>query len=213
VIRNAGPRLRRLTFHKALTPDASMADRPRQNAARRTRSGLLARFARAQDGAAAVEFAFVAIPFFVLIFAIIELGLAFLVSMTLENAMMNVDRRIRTGELQDAKATAETYRSLVCQQMSWLEKACPSAIILDVRVLPSFVAGGSLGAPKAAKTCWDPGGPNSIVLVRGYYKWPLITPLLQNAVGGTAGNRQIYFAAVFANEPYSETPAPSVTCP
>ncbi len=191
-----------------------MADRPRKNdAADRTRSGLLARFARTQDGAVAIEFAFVAIPFFVLIFAIIELGLAFLVSMTLENAMMTVDRRIRTGDLQNASATAATYRTAVCQQMSWLGASCESSIILDVRVLPSFVAGGSLAAPKAAKTCWDPGGPNSIVLVRGYYKWPLITPLMQNAVGGTPGNRQINFSAVFANEPYSDTPAPSVTCP
>ena len=190
-----------------------MADRPRKNAADRTRSGLLARFARTQDGAVAIEFAFVAIPFFVLIFAIIELGLAFLVSMTLENAMMTVDRRIRTGDLQNASATAATYRTAVCQQMSWLGASCESSIILDVRVLPSFVAGGNLAAPKAAKTCWDPGGPNSIVLVRGYYKWPLITPLMQNAVGGTPGNRQINFSAVFANEPYSDTPAPSVTCP
>ena len=194
-----------------------MADRSSENRLRRTRGptrpGLLARFARTQDGAVAVEFAFVAIPFFVMIFAIIELGLAFLVSMTLENAMMNVDRRIRTGELQTAGATASTYRDAVCQQMTWLSTSCPTSLIIDVRVLPTFVAGSALATPKAAETCWDPGGPNSIVLVRGYYKWPLITPLLQNAVGGAPGDRQVNFAAVFANEPYSDTPAPSVTCP
>lgn len=161
----------------------------------------------------AVEFAFVAIPFLVLIFAIIELGLAFLVSMTLENAMMIVDRQIRTGELQTAGATAATYHTAVCQQMSWLGASCDSALIIDVRTLASFTSGSGLAAPKAAKTCWDPGGPNSIVLVRGYYKWPLITPLLQDAVGGAPGDRQINFSAVFANEPYSDTPAPSVTCP
>lgn len=160
----------------------------------------------------AVEFAFVAIPFFVLVFAIIELGLAFLVSMTLENAMMNVDRKIRTGELQSAGATAATYRTAICQQMSWLGTSCPSSLLVDVRVLPSFTGGAGLATPKAADLCWDPGGPNSIVLVRGYYKWPLITPLLQNAVGGKPGDRQINFAAVFANEPYSDTPAPVVTC-
>jgi Flp pilus assembly protein TadG len=195
-----------------------MAERPRENPASgrtrpRARARLLARFARAQDGATAVEFAFVAIPFLVLIFSIVELGLAFLVSMTLENAMMNVDRRIRTGELQTAGATASTYRAALCDQMSWLGTSCSSSLIVDVRVLPSFTSGATLAAPKAAKTCWDPGGPGSIVLVRGYYKWPLITPLMQSAVGGSAGNRQINFSAVFANEPYSDTPAPSVTCP
>jgi hypothetical protein len=44
--------------------------------------------------------------------------------------------------------------------------------------------------------------------VRGYYKWPLITPLLQEAVGGGSGDREVTFAAVFVNEPYSETPVP-----
>ncbi|CAN5323455.1 pilus assembly protein [soil metagenome] len=191
-----------------------MADRSSENAASgRTRSRLLSRFARTQDGAVAVEFAFVAIPFLVLVFGIIELGLTFLVSMTLENAIMVVDRRIRTGEFQNASATASTYRTAICQQMSWLGTSCNSALIIDVRTLPSFSTGGSLATPRAAKTCWDPGGPNSIVLVRGFYKWPLITPLMQNAVGGTPGNRQVNFSAVFANEPYSDTPAPSVTCP
>lgn len=191
-----------------------MADRSREKpASSRPRSRLLARFARAQDGAAAVEFAFVAIPFLILVFGIIELGLAFLVSMTLENAMMTVDRRIRTGELQTAGATASTYRTAVCQQMSWLGSGCTSALIIDVRTLPSFSSGSGLATPQAAKTCWDPGGPGSIILARGYYKWPLITPLMQSAVGGKASDRQINFSAVFANEPYSDTPAASVTCP
>jgi Flp pilus assembly protein TadG len=191
-----------------------MADRSSENAASgRTRSRLLSRFARTQDGAVAVEFAFVAIPFLILVFGIIELGLTFLVSMTLENAIMVVDRRIRTGEFQNASATASTYRTAICQQMSWLGTSCNASLIIDVRTLPSFSTGSTLATPRAAKTCWDPGGPNSIVLVRGFYKWPLITPLMQNAVGGTPGNRQVNFSAVFANEPYSDTPAPSVTCP
>jgi Flp pilus assembly protein TadG len=190
-----------------------MADRTVKIQPSRPRKGLLRRFARAQDGAAAIEFAFVAIPFFVLIFAIIELALAFLLSMTLENALMTVDRKIRTGEIQNNGGTAASFRTAVCKQMVWLGTSCESSIILDVRTLPSFSDTSTLVAPKAAATCWDPGGPGSIVLVRGYYKWPLITPLLQKAVGGKAGDRQINFAAVFANEPYSETPAPSVTCP
>src|SRR4051812_31196334 len=109
-----------------------MAHRTSEDAAsRRTRSGplagLLARFARAQDGAAAIEFAFVAIPFLILVFAIFELGLAFLVSMTMENAIMNVDRKIRTGEFQNANASASTYRTAICQQMSWLGASCDSS--------------------------------------------------------------------------------------
>ncbi len=190
-----------------------MADqlRPKRNA-RRPARGLLRRFARAQDGAAAVEFAFVAIPFLVLVFAILELGIIFLVSMTLENALANVDRKIRTGEFQSGGGTAASYESAVCGQMSWLGAACGSALTVDVRVLPTFADTATLATPDLTKACWDPGGAGSIVLVRAYYKWTIITPLMQSAVAGGNGNRLVTAAAIFTNEPYSDTPAPSVTC-
>jgi Flp pilus assembly protein TadG len=183
-----------------------MADRTRHHRQLLARLGLLRRFARADDGAAAVEFAFVAIPFLMLVFGIIELGLTFLVSMSLENALMTVDRRIRTGELQ--AATRQQFTSAVCTEMSWLGTSCASAITLDVRVMPSFANVDALQKPKTGATCFDTGGPKSIMLVRGYYKWPLITPLLQEAVGGSSGDREVTFAAVFVNEPYSDTPVP-----
>ncbi|WP_165190762.1 TadE/TadG family type IV pilus assembly protein [Caulobacter soli] len=188
-----------------------MADRARHYRRLLARLGLVRRFARADDGAAAIEFAFVAIPFLILVFAIIELGLTFLVSMTLENALGNVDRTIRTGDLQGSAAAGDpvAFRQKVCTQMAWTGMdSCMSALTLDVRVLPSFAQTSNLPTPKAGGTCFDPGGPGSIVLVRGYYKWPLITPLLQDAVGGVPGNRQVTFAAVFTNEPYSDVLVP-----
>ena len=39
-----------------------------------------------REGAAALEFAFVALPFFVMIFAMLELGMAFVLDSMLENA-------------------------------------------------------------------------------------------------------------------------------
>lgn len=183
-----------------------MADQSRQN-----RSSLLRRFARAQRGAAAVEFAIVAIPFLMLVFAIIELGLVFLVSMTLENALVVVDRRIRTGEFTGDQ---QLFQTEVCQQMSWLEAACPSAISLDVRTVLDVAKAGDLAPPLPGQSCWRPGGENSIVLVRGYYKWPVITPLLQDAVDSSGGDRVISFAHLFTSEPYGGAAPPSnIKCP
>ncbi|CAN5606847.1 pilus assembly protein [soil metagenome] len=191
-----------------------MADHHRHSrTARRPFSGVLRRFARARDGAASVEFAFVAIPFLVLVFAILELGVTFMVSLTLEAGLSNIDRTIRTGQLQSAGGTAASFKTQVCDQMSWLGSGCTSALSVDVRSLPSFAATGAATAPNLAKTCWDPGGPGSIILVRAYYKWPIITPLLQDAVGGDPGDRRVTYSAVFTNEPYSDTPAASVKCP
>src|SRR5688572_27344620 len=113
-----------------------MADRSRTRRSSPAASRPLRRFARADDGAAAVEFAFVIIPFLMIVFAIFELGLVFLVSLTLENSLATVDRRIRTGELQNA--TRESYYAAVCQEMSWLGAGCSSALTVDVQVMPSF---------------------------------------------------------------------------
>ena len=61
---------------------------------------FLRRFGSARRGATAVEFAFVALPFLTLLFAVLELGMVFLVSTTLQNAADAAGRQIRTGELQ-----------------------------------------------------------------------------------------------------------------
>jgi Flp pilus assembly protein TadG len=196
--------LRRLPFPKGADADAAMADRARHHRQLPARLGLLRRFTHADDGAAAIEFAFVAIPFLILVFAIIELGLTFLVSMSLENAMMTADRKIRTGDYQ--ATTRAQFTTAVCNEMSWLGSSCQTSITLDVRVLPTFAKAKDLTKPKTDAVCFDTGGPKSIMLVRGYYKWPIFTPLLQEAVGGSDGNREVMFAAVFVNEPYSETP-------
>lgn len=180
----------------------------------RRRAGLLARFARARRGAVTVEFAFVSIPFLLLIFAIIELGLVFLVSLTLENALLDVGRTIRTGELQTANGNAAGFKTAVCAKMSWLGTACSGALSLDVRTFSGFSASATaLSATKPNTTCWDPGGPSSIVMIRAYYNWPLITPLLQTGLQTSNGRRMLTAATAFANEPYADTTAPTVTCP
>ena len=178
------------------------------------RASLLARFARARRGAVTVEFAFVSIPFLLLVFAIIELGLVFLVSMTLENAVIDVGRTIRTGEVQSAGGTAASFKTAVCTEMSWLGSACDAALSLDVRTFSGFSASGSaLNATKPNTPCWDPGGPGSIVMIRAYYNWPLVTPLLQTGLQTSNGKRMLTAATAFSNEPYSDTPAAAVTCP
>jgi len=178
------------------------------------RASLLARFARARRGAVTVEFAFVSIPFLLLVFAIIELGLVFLVSMTLENAVIDVGRTIRTGEVQSAGGTAASFKTAVCTEMSWLGSACDAALSLDVRTFSGFSASGSaLNTAKPNTPCWDPGGPGSIVMIRAYYNWPLVTPLLQTGLQTSNGKRMLTAATAFSNEPYSDTPAAAVTCP
>ena len=62
------------------------AGRHMRKAHRFGRTKFVRRFARNQDGAAAVEFGLVAAPFLALLFAILETALVFLASEVLETA-------------------------------------------------------------------------------------------------------------------------------
>jgi Flp pilus assembly protein TadG len=178
---------------------ARSPDRARRRPARPF-GRLVARFARADGGATAVEFALVAIPFLMLIFAIIELGLVFLVSLTLESAIVDAGRTIRTGQVQTTGGTADSFKTTVCNKVGWLGVDCASALQLDVRTFPDYTTGATSAVP--ATMAWTPGGPGSTVLVRAYYTWPLVTPLLRTGLQEAGGKRVIYAATAFTNEPY-----------
>mgnify|MGYP000210904485 CR=1 FL=1 len=72
---------------------------------------LLRRLLKDVRGGEAIEMAIVGAPFIALLFALLELGLVFMVSTTLENATDEASRKIRTGELQTSGGNASTMKS------------------------------------------------------------------------------------------------------
>lgn len=180
------------------------------------RRNPLQRFLKANRGAVAVEFAIVLLPFLVLMFATVELGMVFMTSSTLQNATDEAARRIRTGEFQATNTTKAQFKSLVCQNMSWLSGGCPTNLAVDVQTFSNF---GGIGGAAAIdptnynpnNTCWSAGQAGDIVLVRTYYKWKIFTPFLDQSLvnmGNGSGMRLITAAASFRNEPWS-TQAPT----
>jgi Flp pilus assembly protein TadG len=175
--------------------------------ARHVRS-LFRRFAAARRGATAVEFALVAAPFLALMFGVLELGLVFMVSTTLDNATEAAARTIRTGQLQNGGGSANSFKTAICDNMSWLGSSCSSKLYVDVRTFPKF-ANVTLtdpttgGAFDATKTTFVPGNGEDIVVVRAYYEWSLVMPLLNAGLGTLSnGKRLIYSTVTFRNEPY-----------
>jgi Flp pilus assembly protein TadG len=179
-------------------------------------------FARADRGATAVEFGLIALPFFILLFGLLELTLVFLVSTTLETATEVASRQVRTGEFQQASAHGKSdFKALVCGNMSWLAARCSTDLDLDVQTFSSFsaMAGNAPIAGASFNTtppqCFTAGGPGDIVLVRVYYRWRLFTPLLNNALqnmGSGSGMRLLSSATAFRNEPYDESPPLGAKC-
>jgi len=165
---------------------------------------------RARDGATAVEFALVGLPFLALIFAIIELALIFLVSTSLDNATDNAARAIRTGQLQTkGGATATSFKTTICDNLGWLASTCGANLAVDVRTYANF-NDISLSDPIVNKTfdagalTFSPGNPEDIVVVRAYYQWTLFTPLLSGAVEKLSGGKTLLTSTLaFRNEPYS----------
>ncbi len=179
------------------------------------------RFARAEHGATAVEFALILLPFTALMMAIFEMALLFLVTTSLETATETAARRIRTGEFQQSgAATRDAFRTEMCDRLDWLPAGCGSNLIVESRTFASFA--GLAASPSQAggafdpdATCWSPGKPTDIVLVRIYYKWRLFTPGLNRALqnmGDGSGQRLITTATAFRNEPYSDEPPAGAAC-
>ncbi len=181
----------------------------------------LARFARAERGATAVEFGLICLPVMVMLFGVIELALVLLVSTTLETAVETSARKIRTGEFQQGAApTKDAFKTMVCGEMSWLGPGCEGDLYVEARTFGTF---GAMAANQpqpgdtfdADSACWATGQPSDIVLVRTYYRWKLFTPLLDAGLenmGGGSGLRLISTTTAFRNEPYSDDPPAGAAC-
>ena len=186
---------------------------PRKIAARLSRlmPARLARcFVRQQNGAAAVEFALVAVPFLALTFAILETALVFFAGQTLEAAVTDASRLIMTGQAQTSGFNKDSFKQAVCDRIYGLFD-CTNGVHVDVKNYSSFssistaspVTGGQLDTSKMA---YVPGGPGCIEVVTLYYQWPIYVSLLGNNLSNLSGGKRLLVAtSVFRNEPYGPT--------
>ena len=94
------------------------------------------RFKKNEDGATAIEFAFVALPFFALLFGIMELAIVFFINSALVHATSEAGRLIRVGNFQ-ACGGADEFKALVCSNMTGLGN-CWKNVRIDVVEGESF---------------------------------------------------------------------------
>jgi len=169
---------------------------------------IINRFRDSEDGVAAIEFGMLALPFLMLIFAILETAIGFFAAQVFESGVDDIGRRIRTGQVQSTTATAAEVRAEVCSKTWGLFKC--SDIQLDIQTSAAF-PGAPLATPRDAEgnfdasgLGFDTGAAGSIVIVRAYYEWPVFLDYLwQNAEGLSNGKRLFVATAAFQNEPFS----------
>jgi pilus assembly protein Flp/PilA len=188
------------------------------------RRGLIKRFGRAQDGVAAIEFALVGLPFFLMMFAIIELAMLFLSTSVLEEAVSQASRTLLTGEshgIYGAGAGAlphgagdptEAFRREVCANVLALFD-CRANLHVDVKSYDNAgAASGNTGSPVSGGALntdsfgYQQPQAEKIVVVRAVLEYPVFVnawnPGLANL---TNGNRAILASTTFRAEPYPQS--------
>lgn len=170
------------------------------------RRGFLRLLRKDQSGASAIEFGIVAAPFFALLFALIEVSLVFFGSFTLENAVDNAGRLIRTGQAQEAGMGAEQFKDAVCADVYALFN-CTEGVKVEVQNFQDFQSitlddpldGGKL----KENYPFSMGNGGDVVVVRVFYEWDLTAKMPGVGLGNMAnGNRLLAAAATFRNEPF-----------
>lgn len=159
------------------------------------------RWRRDERGAAAVEFAFVAPVLFFSVLSLLEIGMMGMMISGLDNAVIEVARRIRTGQ-DTAPASASAFEDQVCAALGRGGSACRDRLTISVQKFDSFANANAI-ANNPPDDQFDRGGPGDIMLVKADYRWPLMTPFLATAfhrdgpMDVTLGARM-----AFKNEPY-----------
>jgi Flp pilus assembly protein TadG len=173
-------------------------------------------FAREERGATAIEFAILALPFFSLIYAILETSIVFLSGQILDSAVQDAARKVRTGQAQLANWADSRFREEICDRLYGMFDC--DGLRIKVTVVSSFATatveppvGEECQETGDAEDCewtiveeYTPGTGSSIVLLQVYYKWPTFINMPGINLATQADNSRLLSAVrVFRNEPFS----------
>lgn len=169
------------------------------------------RFSGDERGVTAVEFAILAVPFFTIIFAIIETAMVFFAGQILDSAVEDASRMIKTGRAQAASYNVDSFRTLVCGYTFNLFDC--SKIRIRIKKLDSF---SSAEMNPTVQTCdlntctWSGNEPyeagigRDVIQVSAYYRWPLLLAWPYFSMKNQPDNYRLLAATrAFRNEPFS----------
>lgn len=167
------------------------------------------RFVRNRDGAAAIEFAIVGLPFIVMLFAVLETAIVFFAGQVMETAVADASRLILTGQTQQGQS-AEDFKQAICDRTGNLFN-CEENLFVNVRVIDQFSRpqapvqqddDGQRTLDTSGFT-FDPGQGGDLVMVQAVYEWPVVINLFGfNLADMSNGKRLLMSTSTFRNEPF-----------
>ncbi|WP_192250118.1 TadE/TadG family type IV pilus assembly protein [Mesorhizobium silamurunense] len=173
-------------------------------------------------GSTALEFAMLAIPFALLVFAILESCISFAGQEVMANATDDIARQLRTGQLRKANVTEDSIKKLICDRLEIMVATnCPgsgsnASLLVDLREYPTFadaaaagfnIQSGEIVLTGTSSTTFtvSPGLAESRNMLRVFYKWPVITDFLAKQMANLKDGRTLHFASVtWQNEPFDD---------
>ncbi len=179
---------------------------------------LSRRFKKDEDGATAIEFAFVALPFFALLFGIMELAVVFFINSALVHSTAEAGRLIRVGNFQ-ACGGADEFKALVCGNMTGLAN-CWKNVRIDVVEGDSFKTialpdippvlprdsgqTGNASIPQTENGVFEANAAGDIMVIRAALHYRLALPPLLTRLDSPAGSgaRTMVATTAFRNEPF-----------
>lgn len=175
------------------------------------RLSLRRRFRRDERGNVAIEFGALAIPFAMLVFAILESSISFAAQQLMANATDEVARQIRTGNLTAAQLEDDKtlLRTMICDRLEIVvSTGCPG-LEIDLKKYDTFEAAAAQRIPFKNNDI-DPSGfeiqPGEAMTknqLRVFYRWPVMTDFLRKSMSNLKDGKTLHFATVtWQNEPF-----------
>ena len=180
----------------------------------------MSRFLRDRSGSTVVEFAILAIPFSLLVFAILESCISFAGQEVLANATDDIARQVRTGQLKKADVTEAKLKQMICDRLQiMVGNDCQSSLLVDLRQYTTFadaanakfrIVNGDIELTQGGKKdpqqfSINPGLSMSKNMLRVFYKWPVMTDFMAKSMANLNGGKTLHFAtATWQNEPYND---------
>ncbi len=135
-------------------------------------------FAENAQGATAVEFGIVSIPFFMILCAIFEAAFLLFNQSNLENATYEASRQLLTGQIQtngqSSSQQLTTFTNLLCGKL-WRNFSCAN-VKIDVRSASDYT--NSFDTTKTIcgsgqTASYTPGSAGNVLVVRVCYPYPI----------------------------------------
>ncbi len=158
--------------------------------------------AGARSGAAALEFAIIALPFFAFLFAIIGAGLDGFYQLTFDEAVRNAARQVQIDA--PAARSASAFASAVCSEFGGLAPNCTANLTYNLQSSATTSGFASMSPAAISANGTLPNGflasggngDNVNVLVQAAYPLPFVIPFFAKLITGTHTSSIMASAAI-----------------